>query len=268
VIAPFVLAALSLALAAEDGKAATPPTPPSPATAPRRAEPARIVREIDGGTIDWTTGTLTVTSKSQRQTGAWKDRRLQEQDALDRLQSLVTDAVKGLCVAKDLSGQDLVADRNDIAQRLQEGLDDWEVVETRYHGEGGVEMDAALDLAAWIRPALGHPHDDPGDTIGLVIDARGLAVEPCMAPVLLGVDGSGLWPVTVAPPLDGPVLFVSDPSDPRVAARVGTHPRTLRATAADGGGIVLDPSSVSALLSDGALATVRSAGRIAIVLDP
>jgi hypothetical protein len=211
-----------------------------------------------GGVIDWSAGTITVTARSQAQTGAWRDRRLQEQDALDHLQPLVTAALETVCVAKGVSGHDLLSRSGDVGAALAAGVKGWEVVETRYFEKGGVEMDARIDLAKWLGPVRSKA---PPTRTGVIVDARGLDVTPCAYP-LLEVDGKVLWSVS-DDVLPLPALFVSDLQDARIAARLGEHPITVRATAAGKGSLTIDPTS-AALVDAQAVA----ARLLVVVVDP
>jgi hypothetical protein len=203
---------------------------------------APVTAPAASGTVDWSAGTITVTARSTTQTGAWKDRRLQEQDALDNLQPLVTAALESLCVSKGVTGEDLLARPGEIGEAFAAGVRGWEVAETRYFEKGGVEMDARIELAKWLGPVRSK---SPVASVGLIVDARGLEVSPCAYPI---VDAAGrpLWSVS-DDALSLPALYVSDPQDPRVAARVGAKAPTLRATGAAKGSFTIDPAHAAAV---------------------
>ena len=219
---------------------------------------APVTAPAASGKVDWSAGTITVTARSQAQTGAWRDRRLQEQDALDHLQPLVTAALESLCVSKGVTGEDLLARSGDVGAALTAGTRGWEVAETRYFDKGGVEMDARIELAKWLGPVRSKT---PVATAGLIVDARGLDVAPCAYP-LVGSAGQALWSVA-DDALSLPALYVSDPQDPRVAARVGTKAVTVRATAAGHGTLTIDAASAATI--DAATAASRL---LVVVVDP
>jgi hypothetical protein len=219
---------------------------------------APVTTPAASGTIDWSAGTIMVTARSTAQTGAWRDRRLQEQDALDHLQPLVTAALESLCVSKGVTGEDLLARPGDIGAALTAGVRGWEVVETRYFEKGGVEMDARIDLAKWLGPVRSK---SPVATPGLIVDARGLDVSPCAYP-LVGTSDRALWSVS-DDALSLPALYVSDPSDPRVAARVGANALTVRATGAGQGSLTIDPAAAATI--DAATAARRL---LVVIVDP
>ena len=219
---------------------------------------APVTAPAASGTVDWSAGTITVTARSTAQTGAWRDRRLQEQDALDHLQPLVTAALETLCVSKGVTGEDLLARPGEIGAALTAGIRGWEVAETRYFEKGGVEMDARIELAKWLGPVRSK---SPVATAGLIVDARGLDVSPCAYP-LVDASGRALWSVS-DDALSLPALYVSDPQDPRVAARVGANALTVRATGA--GQRTLTIEAASAATIDAAATASRL---LVVVVDP
>ena len=105
------------------------------------------------GTVDWTNLKLVVDSRSDRTVGAWKDRRVQEQDALDSIAPRMDSAARRIPVTADSTAGDLYSG-GELGARLEDGSRSWQVTETRYHQSGGVEMAATLDLRTWLLPAL------------------------------------------------------------------------------------------------------------------
>jgi hypothetical protein len=237
------------------------------------ADPPAVVEQLSQGRIDWTAERLITTAGSDRKVGAWKDRRVQEQDALDALRPQLQALAADVCLTPDLRARDMLSGNDEVGARLREGLLGWTIDEARYHSAGSVELEASLDLRTWLRPALvalatvpkvALPPEGPS---GLVVDARGTPFEACLVPVLQAQDGrvllqAGLMSadaVSVAPP----VLFVSDPADPRAAARAGARPLFARASSASGSVLQLaaGPASV-----DPSLATIVAAGRVVIIM--
>jgi hypothetical protein len=219
---------------------------------------APVTTPAASGTADWSAGAITVTARSTAQTGAWRDRRLQEQDALDHLQPLVTAALESVCVTKGVTGEDLLDRSGEIGNALEAGLRGWEVVETRYFEKGGVEMDARIDLAKWLGPVRSK---SPVGKAGVIVDARGLEVSPCAYP-LVDAAGKALWSVS-DDALSLPAVYVSDPTDPRVVDRVGTQAPTVRATAAGKGSLTIDAASAASI--DAAALASRL---LVVVVDP
>ncbi len=267
---PRVLAVLPLLLA---GLALA-----APADAPRSTFPS--VREnLDGGVIDWTVWKLEASAASERRVGAWKDQRVQEQDALDRLAPRVLSLAPQVRLSPESTAGDLMSGGDELALRLAEGLGAWRVVETRYVSSGRVEMDATLDLQAWLRPALvalarqGPAPEPTGEHSGVLVDVRELGFRPCMVPSLVPPEGAPLFDarslseevVRRAPP----VIFVPDPADPRAVERAGEKPIFVRAASADSRcEIELSAADATALAGSADFAALSAAGKLVVVVDP
>ncbi len=248
--------------------------------APEAPQRFPAVREaLDGGVIDWTSWRLEASAESDRRVGAWKDRQVQEQDALDRLAPRVLALAPQVRVSPEATAGDLMGGGDELALRLAEGLSSWRVVETRYVSTGRVEMDATLDLQSWLRPALvskarqGPAPELGGDHTGVLVDVRGLGFQPCMVPYLVPPEGAPLFAlgslseevVRRSPP----VIFVTDPADPRAYERAGEHPIFVAATSADARcEIELSAADATALAGSADFAALTAAGRLVVVVDP
>jgi len=208
-----------------------------------------VIEKVESGYIDWTRMVLQVTARGDRTVGAWKGREIQEADALQRLQPMLMDAAMMIRVQPGVRAESLMETKPGANPILVRQLDDglkkvWRVSETRYLSLGGVEMDAEVDLYAWLRPALvarakGEPQPPtPDGQTGLLIDARHLALRPCLAPEIKLADGSTFFSAAhVAPQtasIHPPVLYVSDPAVPSASERAGSQPEFLTAEASTG----------------------------------
>ncbi len=240
------------------------------------ADPSHVVEPVPAGYIDWSRLVLVVEVSSDLRVGAWKDQRMQEQDALDRIGPQLQQLAHRVRLTPDTLAADLLAGQGDLARRLGQTIDDWQVVETRYHDSGIVSMTAELDLRTWLRPALtslassSQPPSGPGQATGIIVDARALPFEPCLAPRLRTPSGTVLFGAqrlsTDAVELDAPVVYVVDPADPAAVARAGDHPILVRATSVQRGGeLVLDPTAAVALEHHPDLADLAARGRVVIV---
>ncbi|MCB9778502.1 MAG: hypothetical protein H6742_08075 [Alphaproteobacteria bacterium] len=238
--------------------------------------PAPVVEAVPGGHIDWTRLVLVVESESDRKVGAWMDRQIQEQDAIDRLRPAFADLARRVRVTPDTLAADLVLGEGDLSRRLAEGVQDWQVTETRYHDSGVVQLTAELDLRRWLRPALrslsaqGPAPEGPGEATGILVDARALPFEPCVAPRITAPTGTvliGAQRLVPAAYDEGPpVLFVSDPADLQAIERIGDRPVLVVATSVQHGGeLVLDPASARTVESLPDLAALAALGRVVIV---
>lgn len=237
-----------------------------------------VIEPLDGGTLDWTSLRLEASARSERQVGAWKDRAVQEQDALDRLTPRILGLAPTVRVTATATAGDLLASGDDTAQRVREGMAEWKVEETRYQLGGGVEMDAVLDLQAWLRPVLvtlAAPSSlppTPSENTGLIVDARGLGFEPCLVPTVRAGEADVLFDVShlVAETVrrGPPVIYVVDPADPRAYGRIGERPLFARARSVEGCDVLLEAADVSAVRGSADLAAITALGRVVLVVDP
>jgi hypothetical protein len=242
------------------------------AMGPAHAQPTGVQVEIDGASIDWVRWKLVVTAESERSVGAWQDQRIREQDAVDRLGPLVAAAARQVPLTPDTDAGDLLAKDTPLAHRLNDGLRDWTIAETRYREGGRVEMDAELDLRTWLGPALAEFADaapaTPESATGLLVDVRGLPFRPCAAPRLMTASGEEL---TSAQKLDPDVarrqtgvVYVADPADEIGVNRAGVAPLMARPTRVQGCEMSLGPADASLALHPD-LSAIAAGGRVVVV---
>jgi hypothetical protein len=166
-----------------------------------------------------------------------------------------------------------------LIRQLDDGLKKvWRVSETRYLSGGGVEMDAEVDLYAWLRPALvatarGVPQPpEPDGQTGLLIDARHLAFRPCLAPDIRLADGTVFYSASKVAPQTAsahpPVVYVSDPAAPSASGRAGSQPEFITADSSTGQCTLVLSEQDSAILPNraGTLGWLSTA-RVVIVVD-
>lgn len=235
--------------------------------------------EIALGEVSWPEMRLIVHASSNQRTGAWQDRRLQEQEAHDRLSAAIQQAAAAIPITPDLTTGALLSEGGIPATRLREGLKRWNVEETRYYNRSGVELIGTLDLHAWLAPVLtefakaDHPGAPLGDYTGLLVDARGLEFRPSMSPLIVTVDGHIIMQPSASAPetvqATPPVGYVRDPAAPEATRRLGPQPIFLRALSVNGDGRLLLPSFDSpALALHAHFPSLIASGKIAIVVDP
>ncbi|MBL8617492.1 MAG: hypothetical protein JNM72_17925 [Deltaproteobacteria bacterium] len=245
---------------------------------PLRPAPfAPVVQELGGARINWTELRLEATTHSEMTVGAWKDRRVQEQDALERVGPLIEELARRLAVTRGDALYAVLRADDPLAARLEDGMRNWEVTETRYLGQGGVEMTASLPISRWLQPLLEQvtgPVSEqlPADgTTGLVIDARGLPFDPALVPELRTPEPEPkvLVSLNMFGKDDGqhatPVVYVSDPADPRAVKRAGAKPVFARATGA-APGVLTVTAELPTSAAD--LALLIAARRVVVVADP
>ena len=235
-----------------------------------------VLEEVRRGYIDWSEMRLEVTISSEQTTGAWQDRRLQEQDAHERLSSLISDLAGSIEVTPGTTASALMAEGGAISDRLIDGLKRWGVEETRYHHSGGVALDGTLDLRSWLWPALieqASAENAPieGEATGLLIDARGHRLTLALSPEIATPSGQRLVHAGALSEdtarMRTPVVYVRDPADPRAAARAGGSPLLATVEGIHDGVMILDAASTRNLATESQLPALVAAGRVVVVVD-
>ena len=243
-----------------------------------------VTEDVGAGQLNWTTMRLEVSARSDRTVGAWKNVRVQEQDALDRLEPLIEDAARRVRFDPQRKADDLLTVEDggvptSVLRRLDDGLKSWRVRETRYLSNGGVEMDGVLEVHRWLRPMLLSQTEaararpgSKGPTSGILIDVRHLDFQPCLAPELLTVEGKSLLhPSKVHPDVmrrKTPVIYVRDPADPTAAERAGDAPIFLIAAAVTADcQLTLDAADSKRLADNAGFAASVTEARVVIVVN-
>ena len=235
-----------------------------------------VLEEVSGGHIDWSALELEVTITSQHTTGAWQDRRLQEQDAHDRLTSIIDKIAADIEVTPGLTAGSLMSGSDALAARLSDGLRRWGVEEARYYHRGGVALDGSLDLRIWLAPALveqAGAEDLPitGEATGLLVDARGHRLTLTLSPELTTATGQRIVHVSALSEntarMRTPVIYVSDPADPRTASRAGDAPIFAVVAEVQDGVMILDSASAARLTAQDQIPALVAAGRVVVVVD-
>ncbi len=239
-----------------------------------------VTEDLSGGRIDWTTLRLLASADGVPSGGVIVNLETLEGDARQRLGPRMLTLARQVRVTSELTTADLLNARDAVADRLDDNLVLWEVYEVRYFTSGGVSMDGALPLQAWLRPALvslaeGKERTSPaeGPVTGLVIDARGLKLSPALAPRVKDGAGEVLYSVQTMTELAAsqraPVVYVTDPADPAAAKRAGGQPLFVRAgKVVDETDLALDPTDAARVRDAAALAPFLLLGHVVVVVDP
>ena len=242
-----------------------------------------VVEELSGGRVDWTRSVLTVEASAVPNPVSGGSFKATEQEARLKLVATLKSLAREIPVDARRTCGDLIAEQTASARALEEGLQEgrghWRVVETRYQASGRVEVIAELPLVEWIRPALVgvgfgdvEPAANPGASTGLLVDARGLPVQPVFAPRLLAPDGDTLYDVDSLSASRSvgrsPVIWIQDPVASGLSERVGSHPLIVVADRVErGGDLVLSARDAARVRAIAAGADLLSAAPVAILVD-
>lgn len=238
-----------------------------------------VIQSLDDGAVDWTNLRLVVYARGGGVTGAMSDFEAAEGDARDKLEPRFQQLARSVRVDRDRRVAALLDAGDAVADRLDSNLSLWEVFEARYLDSGLVELDAALSLQAWLRPALVKMARAPerpatvGGASGVVVDARGLSLECAIAPEFVDGEGGHLFGVADmtahAGSLHGPVIYVRDPADPAAFNRAGDTPIFVAPSATrDGTDLVFGAEASAELRAAATTSDVFLLGRVVVVVDP
>lgn len=259
-----------------------PPSGAAVITRPDRPEFAPVGTRVGEALVDWTAMTIRASAQARAVGGAHTDLMVVEDQARGRLGPLVLEASRAVVVDAGRTTGDIIGS----GSRTGRYLDDqtaraWHVVEARYYTSGRIELDAELDMAGWLRPLLlagargaegTPPQLEPTEHTGVVVDARGLDLEGALSPALWSTTGLRLYGLEMMDPRAArertPVVWVSDPADPRAATRAGARPLLLRAAEIrDRVDVVLPDVEAARLAASSGIARLLSEGRVVLVAD-
>ncbi len=238
-----------------------------------------VIEELSDGRVDWTSLRLLAAAEGVPSGGVLVNLETLEGDARQRLGPRMLAMARKVRISAETTAGDLLDARDAVADRLDDNLMLWEVFEVRYYMSGGVEMEGALPLQRWLRPALvslarGKDRTAPATapTSGLVIDARGLEVSPALSPRVRDAAGTELYSVATMTVLAAsqrtPVVYVTDPADLAAGKRAGAQPLFVRATAVDAEtDLVLDPADAARVAQAAAEAPFLLQGNVVVVVD-
>jgi hypothetical protein len=238
-----------------------------------------VVEQLPDGRVDWTSLRLLASAEGVPSSGVMVNLESLEGDARQRLGPRMLAMARKVRVSAELTAADLLDAKDAVADRIDDNLMLWEVFEVRYFTSGGVEMEGALPLQSWLRPALvslakGKDRTGPATapTSGLIVDARGLDVSPALSPRLRSGAGTELYSLAMMTVLAAsqrtPVVYVTDPADAAAGKRAGTQPLFVRAIGVSADtDLVLSDADTAALTQAAADAPFLLQGNVVVVVD-
>lgn len=236
--------------------------------------PEDIRREVAADVyVNWTKLTLEV-SADARSGGVENTRAVEELARRD------ADAGLRLGVARvQVRGDRQVADLQKVPEfgaAIQDRVSRWRASKTHYFSSGRVLVSAELSLQDLLKPyTLATAHQEGENErpqprySGVVIDARGYAVEPAWSPRVLGSNGELLYDGTVREDRainTSPVIYVPDPAHP-ASARAGGDPIFLSCSSADGTDLVLTADDSQRFRTSLNGARLLGEGKVVVVVD-
>ncbi|MED5369892.1 MAG: hypothetical protein VX899_02650 [Myxococcota bacterium] len=238
---------------------------------------APVHEALSQGHVDWTRGVLVVTASGEPSAGAPKALEITEQQALNRLQARVLEEQRLVRLSSQQSVGQRMQEGDELSAMLMDSAGNFTISEARYYASGRVELTAELPLQSWLRPVLvaeahGKPAEGSSEYSGVVIDARGLSLRPCLSPRVLDREGEVLYSLSELSPDTAkdqlPVAWVGDPADGEAIGRAGDNPLFLSAdSAARGGDVVLDPEAAQRFSEAVKSGDLLASARLVIVAD-
>ncbi|MGO8969833.1 MAG: hypothetical protein ACLQDQ_09715 [Myxococcaceae bacterium] len=262
----LLLASALLAAGAADDKKPAPSPPPKPATDSRTSVDwaDQMLKATGSGAPD-----MRATSPAQARLGAEKAAQL------DAFRNLLGQ-VKGIHVTAGKTVGEQMGEE-EVRARVEGVIKGYRVVKKRYFSDQGVELDVEVPLASISLAVLPAPAEMPlpgersgGDRhTGLVVDVRGLGVQPVLAPRVLDEAGKLLYGLEMLSEATrrttGVAAWFKSADSASRAQSVGDAPLVLKAARAQGSDLVLGAAEARALVE--LPPAVLAEGRVTIVYN-
>jgi hypothetical protein len=193
------------------------------------------------------------------------------------------EALKGVQVKSGQTVGQVMAQDPAIRASVEGVVRGFKITNKRYFSDGGVELTVEMPLDGKIAQVL-MPVTDPSPKAakaaaptgkdvgtGLVVVAKGLKLQPALAPRILDEQGHELYgPDFVEPGAlrkNGIAGYVSSNEAAQGNARVGSNPLIVKAVRADGSDLVLSSADAARLSDAQANLGFLSEGKVIIVTD-
>lgn len=215
------------------------------------------VREKAGGvTIDWSEGLIRVTgSGAPPDRGNASQRRLMaERAAIADAYRQLAEAINGVRVDAETVVKDYITESDTVRVQVSALIRGAQKIDRRFLSDGSIEVDMVVKLygqqglSGILQPQKNAAPPPPvelkatisaEDYTGLIVDCRGLGLQPAMSPALLNLSGGELYIGHL--PIDpdyvinqGIVAYSTSLSEARRHERAGKSPLIVKAIGASG----------------------------------
>jgi hypothetical protein len=210
----------------------------------------------------------------------WSDQRATEQDARGRVALQIASLAEQVPFNGVTTGGDLISEGGELSEGLTKGLLDavgcWRVVESIYHTDGRVELVGELSLFEWLSPvavsqatADGERPEIDGRSTGVIIDVRGLSIEPSYSPNIVDQNRAQIYNAMQMSPASSavrsPVRWASDVVGGEVTDLVGDNPLLVIARDVYNDNIVVSPVDAARLRAIGMGTRLLQEGRVVVL---
>ena len=191
----------------------------------------------------------------------------------------ILETLKGVEVKGGQTAGQLMAQDSALKASVEGLIRNFKVTDRKYFSDGGVELTVEMALDGKLAELLLPPSAVPSKTAqgthdvgsGLVIVAKGLKIQPALAPRILDETGKELYgPDFVQPGAlreNGIAGYLNSESAATHSARVGDHPMTFKAVKAHGSDVVISAADAAKLTDSQANLGFLSEGKVIIVTD-
>jgi hypothetical protein len=264
VTAWVLLASVLLAAGTPEDKKPAPPAKPAADGRTGVDWQDQVLKATGSGAPD-----MRATSPAQARLGAEKAAQL------DAFRNLLGQ-VKGIRVSAEKTVGDQMG-QNEVKAKVEGVIKGYRVVHKRYFSDQGVELDVEVPLSSISLAVLPTPAEAPlpaersgGDRhTGLVVDVRGLGVQPVLSPRVVDEGGKLLYGLEMLSEATRKTTGVSGwykSADAASRAQaVGDAPLVLKAARAKGSDLVLGAAEAKALVE--LPPAVLAEGRVTIVYN-
>lgn len=216
----------------------------------------RVMENIGTAAIDWSEGIVRVTgSGAPPDRGSLAQKRLMaERSATAEAYRQLAEAIYGIRVNSETIVRDFTVESDVIKTYVKALIKGAQKMDLRYMDDGTVEVDMIVKLysSSGLSGALQpqkhvvppppvslEANPEPGDYTGIIIDCRGLGVEPAMSPAIVSKDGGEVYlgHLPISPDFvinHGIVGYARTLSQARQNSRVGDKPLVIKALSASG----------------------------------
>jgi hypothetical protein len=220
------------------------------AHAQTKAATESVIDNVGSVAIDWTQGIVRVTGSGappDRGSAAHK-RLMAERAATADAYRQLAEAIHGVRVDAETLVRDYMTESDVIRTKVSGLIKGAQKVNTRYLSDGSMEVDMVVKLynqaglSGVIQPQKNRvppppvelqPDPKPGEYTGIIVDCRGLGLQPAMSPAILNQSGGDVYigNLPVDPDFvvnNGIVGYSRALNDARQNARVGKNPLIIK----------------------------------------
>lgn len=261
--------------------------------------PAAVTESSANGQIDWSGGKVSATGvgavPNNASMGPGQKRLLAISAARADAYRRLAELINGVQVDSETIVKNFVTESDIVRTKVSALIRGAHFSEPRYLSDGTVEIDATLGMygqnsvasvivppalkkadVEFVPPSTQEPPPPSGSYTGVIIDCRGLGVEPAMSPQIVDANGKEIY--IGGMPIDpdmvvniGIVGYADSMQQAQANARVGNNPLVLKAVRSGGRqktDAVVSADQGQQILAANGKSNFLSHSKVIFVLDP